>query len=317
MSIKKKMNRGNKRRGSGSMANELHSEAFQCYMYLIIPIIGFLVFSVYPILWSMKWSLYSYDMTPSTTRFIGLTNFIRMFTEDLTYWKMWGNTIEFALLKIPLETVFTLVIALILSNNAIHGKSFFRTIFFMPTIIGSVIVGLVFSNMFSYFGIINESLLKLGVISESIDWLANRKTAYFMLVVSSIWRSFGINVMYFMAALANVPLELYESAKLDGAGKFTMFFKITMPSIIPVFRIIMLFSILGTLSVNEEIIVLTNGAPNGATHTVMSYLTTKFMPGFVGGSPSIGYGSAMSLVTTVIFVFIGILYNKVSSEKDN
>ncbi len=317
MLIKQRAESGAKRRPSGSMASEARSEAFQCYMYLILPIIGFLVLSIYPILWSMKWSLYLYDMTPSTTKFIGLTNFIRMFTEDFTYWKMWGNTILFALLKIPFETVFTLLIALILSNSLIRGKSFFRTMYFMPTVIGSVIVGLVFSNMFSYFGVVNECLMKLGMISEPVDWLSSRAGAYFMLVVSSIWRSFGTNVMYFMAALANVPEELYESARLDGAGRFTTFFKITLPSILPVFKVIMLLSILGTLSVNDEVIVLTNGAPNGGTHTVMSYLTTKFMPGFAGGSPAIGYGSAMSLVTTVIFVFIGILYNKISSGKQN
>ena len=183
MLIKQRAESGAKRRSSGSMASEARSEAFQCYMYLILPIIGFLVLSVYPILWSMKWSLYLYDMTPSTTKFIGLTNFIRMFTEDFTYWRMWGNTILFALLKIPFETVFTLLIALILSNNLIRGKSFFRTMYFMPTVIGSVIVGLVFSNMFSYFGVVNECLTKLGMISEPVDWLSSRAGAYFMLVV--------------------------------------------------------------------------------------------------------------------------------------
>lgn len=315
MLIRQRTADGAMHRASGSMASEARSEAFQCYMYLILPVIGFLVLNVYPILWSMKWSLYFYNMTPSATRFVGLTNFIRMFTEDFTYWRMWGNTILFALLKIPLETVLALLIALMLSSSVIRGKSFFRTVYFMPTVIGSVIVGLVFSNMYSYFGVVNECLMKLGIIHEPIDWLASRSGAYFMLVVSSIWRSFGVNVMYFIAALANVPEELYESARLDGAGKMTTFFKITMPSIVPVFRVIMLLSILGTLSINEEVIVLTNGAPNGSTHTVMSYLTTKFMPGFTGETPALGYGSAMSLVTTVIFVFIGILYNKVSSGK--
>ena len=314
MLIKQRAESGAKRRPSGSMASEARSEAFQCYMYLILPIIGFLVLSIYPILWSMKWSLYLYDMTPSTTKFIGLTNFIRMFTEDFTYWRMWGNTILFALLKIPFETVFTLLIALILSNSLIRGKSFFRTMYFMPTVIGSVIVGLVFSNMFSYFGVVNECLMKLGMISEPVDWLSSRAGAYFMLVVSSIGRSFGTNVMYFMAALANVPEELYESARLDGASEWTMFWKITVPMIAPVLQMILLLSINGTLHTNEFIITLTNGGPAGLTHTVMSYIVSAYVPGFAQGSVNIGYGCAVSFVTSILMAAIGVAYMKFSNR---
>lgn len=298
----------------GRFAKERRSEMLQCYMYLSIPIIGFLVFSIYPILWQMRWSFYSYNMIPSQTKFIGLDNFTKMFTTDFTYWKAWGNTLLFAALKIPTEMFLAMLIALALTSSMAKLKGFFRTMYFMPNVVSVVIVGLMFSNMFGYFGAVNGVLERMGIITQSIDWFASKKTAMAMLVISSIWTSFGVNVMYFISALANVPAEVYESAKLDGANGLQVFWKITLPCIMSVFKIILLLSILGTLGVNEHIIVLTAGGPNMGTHSVMSYLTQSFLPGFAGGTPALGYGCAMSLITTIIFAALGIGYNLLSKK---
>lgn len=313
MELKKGFGKATKR---GGLASEAKKEALQCFMFLALPIIGFFALHLYPMLWSMKWSFFNYNMTPSDTKFIGLGNFKSLFTKDAMYWKSWLNTLQLAALKIPIEISLTLFIALILSQKHIKGKTFFRTFYFLPNIVGVVIYGLVFSNIFTYFGVANDWLMKLGLISEPIDWLKHRSTAFTMLVASSIWASFGINVMYFLSALSNVSEELYESAMLDGANAATRFFKITIPCILPVFSTIILLSIIGTLDANVGVIVLTGGAPNGGTNTVMSYLTQKFMPGFAGKSPEIGYGSAASLVTTVMFVIIGIIHNRLSKAAE-
>jgi raffinose/stachyose/melibiose transport system permease protein len=237
-----------------------------------------------------------------------------MFTTDTTYWKVWGNTFLFALGKIPIELTLAMFLALLL-NKKLKGVNFFRTMYYMPNIISVVIIGLIFSNMFSYWGIINTWLVKLGVIDTEIDWFAEKLTAMAVLIIGSIWNTFGINVMYFLAALSNVPEELYECARLDGASKFQTFFKVTLPMIGPVFQVIILLSIIGTLSVNEYIIVLTNGGPAGQTLTVMSYLTKQFVPGFTDATtPALGYGCAMSLITTIIFAIIAIVYNKFSKR---
>ncbi len=293
------------------------SIAVQSYILIALPLIGFFVFSIYPILWTFRWSFYSYNGIASATRFIGFDNFITMFTTDFTYFKLWGNTFLFAACKIPFELSLALVLAVLLSQR-IRGSSFFRSIFYLPSVISTAIIGLIFYNLFGYFGNINAILLKLGFIKTEIDWFASKNTSVAVIVLASIWNTFGINVMYFMAALTNVPKELYESAELDGATRIRMFFNITLPMIIQVFQVILLLSIVGTLGINDIILVLTGGGPGGQTFSVMSYLTKQFMPGFMDTStPSLGYGCAMSVVTTIMFAIVAGLYNIFSTKIKN
>lgn len=290
------------------------SEAFWCYLMIAIPVIGFLVLQVYPILWTFKWSFFSYYGIESTARFVGLDNFKTFFTQDFTYWKAWGNTLLFAVIKMPIEISLAMILALVL-NKKMKGSGLFQAVYFLPNIISVAIVGLILSNMFSYNGIINNLLVKTGFIGENIDWFADKGHAYAMIIAGSVWTGFGINVMYILSALATVPDDLYESAAIDGASKARMFFSITLPMIAPIFQTILLLSLIGTLNINEYIIVLTNGGPHGQTNSVMSYLYSKFVPGFADtANPQLGYGCAMSLVTTIIISTIAIFYNKFSSK---
>lgn len=279
---------------------------------LAIPIIGFLVFNVYPIIWSFKWSFYSYTGAESSAVFVGLRNFITVF-HDKTYWNALLTTAEFTLIKVPLEMCLACILAMILTKR-MKGSSAFRAIYYMPNVASVAVIGVIFTNMFGYFGVINDLLQKIGVISKGIDWFSTKWSALWMLALVSIWNTFGVNVMYFLSALANVPEELYESASLDGANGWNKFIHITLPCIRPVLGVVILLALLGTLSTNEYILALTGGAPNGTTHTVMSYLTQQYVPGFAPeGDVQLGYGSAMSLVTTIIFAVVGILQQKISN----
>ena len=286
------------------------SEAFWCYVMIALPLIGFFVFNIYPILWTFRWSFFSYNGVPSQTKLIGLENFKTMFTTDFTYWKAWGNTLMIAAIRVPVEMTLAMGLALIL-NKKLKGSGFFQAIYYLPHIISMAIIGLILSNLFSYNGIINAIAMKLGLISENIDWFANRTTAVAMVIAGISWAHFGVNVMYCLAALANVPDELYECANLDGASKARTFFSITLPMIAPIFSTILLLSVNGALSTNEYIIILTNGGPHGQTSTVMSYMYTKFVPGFAETTaPQIGYGCAMSLITTILFTAVAFIYSR-------
>ncbi len=285
-----------------------------CYLFLLCPIIGFCLLHVYPIAWVTRWAFYSYNGVAETAKFIGLDNFKNFFVTDMTYWKMWLNTAQFAIMKVPVELTLALGLAMLLSNGR-RFAGFFRAFYYLPAVVSVAIIGVVFSNLFAYFGVINSFLMKLGIIEEGVNWFATKNIAMCIIVLGSIWNTFGINVMYFMAALSNVPMELYESADLDGANAWQKFCNITMPTIVPVFQIILLMSIVGTLSTNDYIIAMTGGAPAGETHTVMSYLTQSFVPGFADStSLALGYGSAMNIVTTVMFVIIGVVYNKINKK---
>lgn len=289
------------------------SQEIQCYLLLLLPIIGFFVFTIYPVLWSAAKAFYFYDGVEANMRYVGIDNFITIFAKDTVYWKTWITTLKYTIYKLPIEVPFALILAFFLSKR-LKGYAFFRSMYFLPNIISIAIVGVIFTNLFDYFGVINALLTKWGFLKEGIDWFGNSWSAMFVLVAGSVWNCFGVNVLYFSAALNNVPDELYESAEIDGAGTATKFFKITMPMIAPVFQTILLLAINGTLHVSEYIIVMTNGAPGGSTFTVGAYLINQFVPGFAAGTPNIGYGCALSIITSIIYGLVAYGYLKFSKN---
>lgn len=285
----------------------------ECYAMIFLQLAGFFLITLYPILWAVKQSFYYYNGVISATRFVGFDNFITLFTKDAEYWKTWLTTFEFAIMKLPIELPFAMLIALLL-NRKIKGKGILRTIFFMPSIVGVAVVGLIFFNMFDYFGYINAFLMKNNILSLGVEWFSHKWTALVVLVLGSVWCTFGTNVLYFLAALQNVPEELHEAAIIDGITKPREFFSITLPMMAPVLQTVLLLSINGTLHTNEYILVMTGGGPSGTTHTVMSYIVGKFVPGFAGGGVNIGYGCAVSFVTSVFMAIIALLYMKMSNK---
>lgn len=289
--------------------------AKQAYLLLALPIIGFFVFTLYPLCWAIRYAFYYYDGALSTTHFVGFQNFFSAFT-DPTYWKTWLTTLQFAACKMPIELPLALLLAILL-HRKIKFAGFFRSVYFMPHIISIAIIGLIFTNMFDYFGLINTWFTKLGLLSENVEWFSTKWKAMTVLVAGSTWQSFGINVLYFMAALNNIPEELYEAASIDGARAWTKFVKITVPMMGPVLQTILLLSINGTLHTNDYIIATTNGGPGGDTYTVMSYLVGKFVPGFGAIGVNIGYGCCLAVVTAIIMGLIALGYNKLSNKLSN
>ncbi len=287
----------------------------QSYLLIALPLIGFFVFTLYPLVWSIIKAFYYYNQVPSETVFTGMQNFKNLFA-DTAYWKTWIATFKFALYKLPFEVFITLILAVLLGKK-IKGAGFFRGFYYMPCVVSVAIVGLIFSNMFDYFGFLNHQMVRLGIIDAPIDWFATEGAAFFVLCFGSIWNSFGTNVLYFSAAITNVPDDLYEAAEIDGAGAVRKFWSITIPMIAPVFQTILLLAINGTIKVADYIVVLTNGAPAGATHTVGSYMITQFLPGFATGTPNIGYGCAMALINSIIYGTVAIIYNKLSEKLKN
>ncbi|MBQ6937671.1 MAG: sugar ABC transporter permease [Clostridia bacterium] len=299
---------------SKSMSSAYKSESIACYLMILLPLIGFIVFNVYPILWTFRWSWFSYNGIDSQAIFVGWENFKTVFTTDTTYWKVWLTTLQYGILKVPIEMSLALFIAVLL-NRQFKGAKMFQALFYLPNVVSVAIIGLIFSNMFSYWGVVNTYLVEWGIIQAEIDWFASKWTAMFMLVLGGVWNTFGVNVMYFLSALINVPEELYESAEIDGASKTRQFFSITIPMIAPVFQTILLLSLVGTLGVNDYILAFTGGGPSGQTLTVMSYLTRQFVPGFTDSTtPALGYGCAMSFMTTIILTTIALVYNKLSGK---
>ena len=137
------------------------SVPIQCYLLLGLPLIGFFLFTLYPILWAFAKSFFYYDQIPSHTLWVGFKNFIHIFSKNAEYWKSWLTTLEFTFWKLPFEVVFTLVLAYFLSKK-IKGAPFIRGVYFMPTVISAVLCSVIFTNLFQYFGYFNDIFLKLN-----------------------------------------------------------------------------------------------------------------------------------------------------------
>lgn len=299
----------NKVAAKGNLLNTIKKYA-PWYVLVLVPLLGFLLFTLYPMIWAIGKAWFYYDGAQSTMKYVGFDNFKTVF-QDTTYWNSWLVTLKFAVIKLPVELPLAMIMALLL-NKGLKGNGIFRAIYYMPAILSMAVIGVTFSGMFDYFGLINGFMKSIGTVP--IDWFAHEATAFVVLALASIWSTVGINAMYFLAALKTVPKELYESATIEGASKTTMFFKITLPMIGPVLSTVLLLSINGTLQVNDLILVTTNGAPAGKTYSVMAYMLTKFVPGFASTSVNIGYGCATAIISSICFIAVAIIYNRLSKK---
>ncbi len=292
-------------------------ESWKCYLLILPQLIGFFVFSLYPILWAAQKSFFFYDGVSINTRFTGIENFVTLFARDATYWRTWVTTFMFALCKLPIELILSMSLALALCRKRTKFSGFFRTLYFLPHIISMAIVALVFSNLFEPFGYLNTLMIELGIIQKPIEFLKTTAGGFSMMISADIWTNFGVNTLYFIAALSGVDKDVYEAADLDGCMGFKRFFKITLPLIAPMVQIICLLAVKGVLGTGTLVYLLTGGAPGGRTHTVNSYIMQQYVPGFAEGLPNLGYGSAMCIITSVITAVISLVYMKLSNKANN
>lgn len=295
---------------------KLHSANKIQEILMITPMtIGFLLFSVYPIIWVLRWSFFKYNGY-SEPVFVGLDNFIRVFSRDPAYWNSLKNTFLIAGMKMIFEIPLALVLAVLL-NNKIKGSSFFRVVFFLPSVFSIAVVGLIFSILFgAYNGIVNAILKNIGLITQNISWFSDKGHAMFVIILVSLWTTFGLNMIYFLMGLQNISKSLYECASIDGANEVQQFFYITMPLVAPILQLVLMLSVLGTMKMTDLILVLTNGAPGGSTEVVMTYIFKYFFSYGESAAMEVqfGYASSMAVVTAVILGIVTLIYLKVSKK---
>lgn len=295
---------------------KLHSANKIQEILMITPMtIGFLLFSVYPIIWVLRWSFFKYNGY-SEPVFVGLGNFIRVFSRDPAYWNSLKNTFLIAGMKMIFEIPLALVLAVLL-NNKIKGSSFFRVVFFLPSVFSIAVVGLIFSILFgAYNGIVNAILKNIGLITQNISWFSDKGHAMFVIILVSLWTTFGHNMIYFLMGLQNISKSLYECASIDGANEVQQFFYITMPLVAPILQLVLMLSVLGTMKMTDLILVLTNGAPGGSTEVVMTYIFKYFFSYGESAAMEVqfGYASSMAVVTAVILGIVTLIYLKVSKK---
>ena len=257
--------------------------------------IGFLFLQLYPFLASLYYSFTQYSVL-GQPKFIGLDNYIRLFTIDPDFKKSIMVTMKYALISVPSKLFFALIVALIL-NMRLKGINGFRTVYYIPSILGgSVAVSALWRLMFMSDGILNKLLELIGL--PSVNWLGQAGTAMFTICLLQVWQ-FGSSMVLFLAALKQIPVDLHEAASIDGAGKVKRFFYITLPIITPIVFFNLIMQTINALQNFTSAFVITNGGPLKSTYLIGMKLYTEGFSNF-----KMGYASAISwILFAIILIF--------------
>ncbi len=293
-------------------------ENLRSYSLLLPNLILFLAFSVYPVIWTLKYVFYRYGgFASSAPKFIGLDNLIRVF-QDEVYWKAVRNTFVYAGAKILFIIPLAFFLALFL-NQSRKGNGFFQSVIFVPTIMSSAVMGLVFYLLFNvYNGQINQYLQQWGIARQPINWLG-REHAMKTLIITAVWGGVGNYMVYFIAGLQQISEDALESARIDGANRLQTLWYITIPMLGPILKIILMLSITAAFSDMSSVMVLTEGGPTNATMVMALYGYQFFFPISPGVAinPQYGYGAAVSIVSAAIAGIITVGYLILSKKLDD
>ncbi|MBP5454179.1 MAG: sugar ABC transporter permease [Lachnospiraceae bacterium] len=274
------------------------------YVFLAPFVIGFLCFTIIPMISSLYYSCTDYNMIDKET-WIGIKNYVNLF-KDERFLNSIKVTLEYVFFSVPLKLAFALFIAFLLTRPS-KAVSFYRSLYYLPSLIGgSVAVALVWKELFARKGLINVNLGKLGI--DAVNWFGNMTTAKWPIILMTVWQ-FGSSMLIFAAGLKEIPSSYYEAAKIDGANGWQSFWKITMPCLSPIILFNLIMQLISSFMVFTQAFVITGGGPNDAT---MYYALYVYKQGI--NNRNMGYASAMSWVMLVIMSVITLIVFKTSNH---
>jgi multiple sugar transport system permease protein len=285
----------------------IDQEHISAWLYLAPALILLSIFIFYPTVRLLCDSFYSWDGMGERT-FIGMQNY-RMLIQDDEFWQTVKNSFVFIVGSVPTGMAISLAMALLIQKHLI-GRDIFRTIFFAPVVTSLVAAGLVFVWLLNYdFGVLNIMLEKFGL--AKIPWLVNDKYAMLSVIVMTIWKDAGYNMILFLAGLNNISESYYEAARIDGAGSWQMFWKITWPLLMPTTFFILVVRIIFSFRTFEQIYAMTKGGPVGSTTVFVYYIYEKAFKYF-----EIGYASAAAIALLLIVLVLTYIQFKVVKNEN-
>lgn len=271
----------------------------------------FALFTIYPIVKLFLMSFAQWDFTSMLEHeFAGFQNYVDVLS-DPTFRTAFVNTILYTLITVPGQMIIGLMVAVFV--NAIPKfRVTFRVLYYLPVITSWVIVSLVFRYIFNTEGMLNYFLTQvIHLTSTNIAWLDTRVGGLFVAMLLGIWKGVGWNLVVFLAALQNVPQELYESAEMDGCGSIAKFFYITLPCIKSTILFALVMLTIGGFNVFTSIKMITDGKPMHQTETVLTWMYYKAF-----NTGKFGYAAALSFIVAVTLVFLAILQFKAMKQND-
>jgi multiple sugar transport system permease protein len=294
-----------RRRDYGAMVQELG---------MLAPALGLVtIFLVAPFLVAIWTSFTNQPLVPRPTpvQFIGLRNYERILS-DQVFWNAVWNLTRFTLLILPVQCGLAFLMALLL-HQKLPFRDFFRGVLFLPQITSMVVVCVIWATLFQFpSGPLNQALSFVsGGRLGPIDWLGDPDWTMFSIVLLSAWQAYGFQMIIYLAGLQGIPDELYEAAKIDGAGPFRRFWHVTMPGLRATHVFVLLITTIQAFKLYTQVAVLTKGGPAGATETIVTYMIEN---GF--RSQRLGLGSAVAVILFVIVLCVALLQRRLTRKYD-
>lgn len=290
------------------------------YLFCLPFLLAYGIFNLYPMIYSFVLSFYDWNGFGTKT-FVGLQNYKILFTRDPLFLKSLGNSVILMAFSTPITVLLGLGVAYLLFDIR-RGKRIYQTINFFPYITTPVAIGFIFSYLFDWqSGYINKILTWFGILDEPFFWLNDEVASKVIIVIMVVWRWLGYYMIIYLAAMTALPSEVYEAAAVDGAGKFTIFTKITVPMLKNTTNFLLITSLIGGLQMFEEPkllfggwAALGNGQTGGPGYTALTAVW-KFYNESFGLDSRLGYGSAIAYTLFIIIVTFTVIAFGISNRK--
>lgn len=280
-----------------------HDTRVQAAILLVPALVIYAVFALYPMLNVVVLSFQKWDGLSPDRQFVGLANYVAIFTRDPVFWMAFSNTVLWTVMSLIFPPAIGLLLALSL-NQKIFGRNSLRAIFYLPVIIAPIAVATMWKWMYDpFFGLFNQLLINWGMQDWIQDWLGNKDIALYSAFVAYIWQTVGFSMVLFLAGLQNVSQTLVEAARINGAGRWAVFKHVTLPALRPTLTVVLVLSIISSLKAFDIVYGLTGGGPAQSTQMLALWAFTQSMQIF-----DFGRGSAISVVLLMITMVIVIPY---------
>jgi len=285
-------------------------DKFIVALFLAPALILFLLFVVYPIFRSIYFSMYDWNGLGPAVDFVGLGNFKTILTDKVFIKALW-NVFLIIVFSLGLQLPLALALAVLVGRN-LPGRGLFRTIFFMPYVLSEVNVAIMWMLLYNPDpdrGLLNAIAVLFG--AEPVGWLSNTSIVLLSVFIALTWKFFGFHMLLYLAGLQNIPLELEEAARIDGANAFQNFFYITLPLLGSTIRTSVYMSVLGSIQQFILVWIMTRGGPVNASETLSTYM---YRFGFVRFE--LGYGSAVAIYMFLICLIFSLIYQRLTRQPD-
>lgn len=275
------------------------------FLFVLPALILYLIFFAIPFFQSIAISLTDWNGVNPKKVFIGVENYLHLAGDDLM-WKSLGHNLIWVIIGTISPIIIGLLLAVLLSGKNTKGRTFFRTIYFMPVMLSPVVVGIIWGWVYNpIYGMLNKILDFVGLGALSRGWLGDPKLAIYMVLITAIWSYFGFCLVILMAGMQNIDNDLYDAANMDGANSFQQFINVTIPQLGSVLTMIVAYTMIGGLNVFDIVYIMTGGGPANSTELIATYTYEQSFQ-----LNSVGYGAAMSMVMTLLSLVASILFMK-------